>query len=67
MMFGENANYWYPISKEDVEKSVKSLHSLVSQVKNPDEVSKWMKQRRSELGETIGTDNAEGFRRYKLS
>tara|TARA_B100001750_G_C15300918_1_gene492236 strand:- start:71 stop:793 length:723 start_codon:yes stop_codon:yes gene_type:complete len=67
MMFGENANYWYPISKEDVEKSVKSLHSHVSQVKNPDEASKWMKHRRSELGETIGADYAEGFRRYKLS
>ncbi|MBI21228.1 MAG: GlcNAc-PI de-N-acetylase [Chloroflexi bacterium] len=67
MMFGENANYWYPISKEDVEKSVKSLHSHVSQVKNPDEASKWMKNRRSELGETIGADYAEGFRRYKLS
>lgn len=67
IMFGENSNYINPITKEDLNKAIKALQSHVSQLKDPDEAAKWMTKRREDLGDTIGCDYAEGFRRYKLS
>ena len=50
-----------------VNKAIKALQSHVSQIQDPNEAAKWMTKRRVDLGDSIGCDYAEGFRRYKLS
>ena len=65
-IFGESSNFWYPISAGDVEKSTEALRAHVSQIENPDEAIKWMKKRRADLGNQIGAEFAEGFRRFNL-
>ena len=66
MTFGKSSNFWYPISAGDVEKSTEALRAHVSQIENPDEAIKWMKKRRADLGNQIGAEFAEGFRRFNL-
>lgn len=67
MMFGENATRFNPLEEVDVDTGIKALQAHVSQVSNPEEAAKWMKQRRREMGEKIGAEFAEGFRSFKLS
>ena len=67
MMFGEDVSRFNPLEESDVDTSIKALHAHVSQVKNPEEAAKWMRQRRKDLGEKIGAEYAEGFRAFKLS
>jgi LmbE family N-acetylglucosaminyl deacetylase len=66
MMFGEDVSRFNPLEEVDVETSIRALHAHVSQVKNPEESAKWMRQRRKDIGERIGADFAEGFKSFKL-
>ncbi len=67
MSFGENANFWNPLNEQDVEMSIAALKNHTSQVSNPEEASKWMKQRRADLGKKIDAEYAESFRKFTLS
>ena len=64
MSFGTTANFWNPLEEEDVDKSIAALAEHASQVGNPEESAKWMKQRRAELGKQIGANYAESFRKF---
>ena len=66
MSFGTTANFWNPLEEQDVDTSIAALAKHASQVGNPEESAKWMKQRRAELGGKIGADYAESFRKFKL-
>ncbi len=66
MSFGDNANFWNPLTEDDVETSIKALKKHVSQVANPDEAGSWMKKRRAELGNKIGAKYAESFQKFVL-
>ena len=66
MMFGENVTRYNPLEEVDVDTSIKALLAHTSQVGNPEEAAKWMKQRRRETGEKIGAEFAEGFKSFKL-
>ena len=66
MTFGEGADFWNPLTEQDVDTSIAALKEHASQVSNPDESAKWMKKRRAELGQKIGTDYAESFRKFTL-
>lgn len=66
MMFGENVTRYNPLEEVDVDTSIKALQAHVSQVSNPEDAAKWMKQRRREMGEKIGAEFAEGFKSFKL-
>lgn len=66
MMFGEDVSRYNPLEEVDVETSIRALHAHASQVSNPEESGKWMRQRRKEMGEKIGADFAEGFKSFKL-
>lgn len=66
MSFGENANFWNPLEEQDVDTSIAALAKHASQVSNPEESAKWMKQRRADLGKQIGADYAESFRKFTL-
>ena len=67
MSFGDDANFWNPLEERDVERSIAALKSHASQIVDPEEVEKWMKKRRSELGKQIDSDYAESFRKFKLN
>ena len=67
MTYGDNANYWNPLTEQDVETSIYALQDHVSQISNPEEAGKWMKKRRAKLGEKIGADYAESFLKFTLS
>jgi hypothetical protein len=67
MSFGDNANFWNPLTEEDVDTSIFALKQHTSQVDKPEQAGKWMKQRRAELGKKIGVDYAESFRKFTLS
>ena len=66
MSFGDNANFWNPLTEDDVETSIKALKKHVSQVSNPDEAGSWMKKRRAELGKKIDAKYAESFQKFVL-
>ncbi|MEE8045659.1 MAG: PIG-L family deacetylase [Dehalococcoidia bacterium] len=66
MTFGEGADFWNPLTEQDVDTSIAALKEHASQVSKPDEAAKWMKKRRAELGQKIGTDYAESFRKFTL-
>ena len=66
MMFGEEANRFNPLEEVDIETSIRALHSHASQIKDPEESGKWMRQRRKDLGAKIGADFAEAFKAFKL-
>lgn len=66
MSFGLDANFWNPLEERDVDVSIAALANHASQVSNPEESAKWMKQRRAELGKQIGADYAESFRKFTL-
>ena len=67
MSFGDKANFWNPLTEEDVETSIAALKQHVSQVADPDNAGKWMKERRAELGKKGGADYAESFQKFTLS
>ena len=67
MAFGDKANYWNPLTEQDVETSISALQDHISQISNPDEAGEWMKKRRANLGEKIGADYAESFLKFTLS
>jgi LmbE family N-acetylglucosaminyl deacetylase len=67
MSFGDSANFWNPLTEADVDTSIAALREHTSQVSNPDESAKWMKQRRAETGKMIDADYAESFRKFTLS
>jgi LmbE family N-acetylglucosaminyl deacetylase len=66
MMFGEEANRFNPLEEVDIETSIKALTAHTSQISNPEEAAKWMRQRRKDLGEKVGAKFAEGFKSFKL-
>ena len=66
MMFGEEADHYHPLEAQDVETSIEALLSHRSQIDNPEEVPKWMRKWRTELGKKAGTDFAESFRKFDL-
>ena len=66
MTFGEGANFWNPLEEQDVDTSIAALQQHVSQVSNPEESAKWMKERRADLGKQISADYAESFRKFTL-
>jgi len=66
MSFGDNADFWNPLTEQDVDTSIAALKQHVSQVSNPEESAKWMKQRRMDLGKKIGADYAESFKKFTL-
>jgi LmbE family N-acetylglucosaminyl deacetylase len=66
MSFGDSADFWNPLTEQDVDTSIAALQNHVSQVSNPEEAAKWMKQRRAELGKKIDADYAESFRKFTL-
>lgn len=66
MTFGDDADFWNPLTEEDVDTSIAALKQHASQVINAEESAKWMKQRRADLGKKIGTDYAESFRKFTL-
>ena len=66
MSYGTTANFWNPLEEQDVDTSIAALAEHASQVGNPEESAKWMKQRRAELGSKIGTDYAESFQKFTL-
>ena len=66
MSFGTTANFWNPLKEQDVDTSISALGKHASQVCNIEESAKWMKKRRAELGEQIGADYAESFRKFTL-
>jgi hypothetical protein len=67
MSFGDNANFWNPLTEEDVDLSIAALKQHTSQVVDPEQAGKWMKSRRAELGKKIGAEYAESFRKFTLS
>ena len=67
MSFGDNANFWNPLTEEDVDLSIAALKQHTSQVDDPEQSGKWMKSRRAELGKKIGAEYAESFRKFTLS
>ncbi len=66
MSFGMDANFWNPLEEQDVDTSIAALQKHASQVSDPEESAKWMKQRRADLGKQISADYAESFRRFTL-
>jgi LmbE family N-acetylglucosaminyl deacetylase len=67
MTFGEGADFWNPLTEQDVDTSIAALKEHASQVDDPDQAAKWMKSRRADLGKKTGTDYAESFRKFTLS
>ena len=67
MTYGDNANFWNPLTEQDVETAISALQDHVTQISNPDEAAKWMKKRRANLGGKIGADYAESFLKITLS
>lgn len=66
VMYGEQANFWYPLEEQDVETSIRALKNHASQISNPEDAGKHMKERRAELGRKIDTEYAEAFRKFTL-
>ncbi len=66
MMFGEEANRWNPLTEEDMDKSVAALMEHKSQISDPENSGKWMRERRREAGESVGAPYAESFRVFVL-
>jgi hypothetical protein len=66
MSFGDNADFWNPLTEQDVDTSIVALKQHASQVSNPEESARWMKQRRMDLGKKIGADYAESFKKFTL-
>ncbi len=66
MSFGDTANFWNPLTEQDVDTSIAALQAHVSQVSNPENAAKWMKERRAELGKKIDAPYAESFRKFTL-
>jgi LmbE family N-acetylglucosaminyl deacetylase len=66
MMFGEEADRYNPLEEVDVDTSVRALHAHTSQISDPENSGKWMRQRRKELGAKIGAEYAESFKAFKL-
>jgi LmbE family N-acetylglucosaminyl deacetylase len=66
-MFGEDATRFNPLEEVDVDTSIRALHAHTSQIKNPEESGKWMRQRRADLGAKVGAAYAEAFRAFTLS
>ena len=67
MTFGDGADVWNPLTEQDVNTSIAALKEHTSQVNDPDQAAKWMKQRRAELGKKIGANYAESFKKFTLS
>jgi len=67
MTFGDGADFWNPLTEQDVDTSIAALKEHTSQVDDPDQAAKWMKQRRAELGKKIGANYAESFKKFTLS
>lgn len=67
MTFGDGADFWNPLTEQDVNTSIAALKEHTSQVNDPDQAAKWMKQRRAELGKKIGANYAESFKKFTLS
>jgi LmbE family N-acetylglucosaminyl deacetylase len=67
MTFGDGADFWNPLTEQDVDTSIAALKEHTSQVNDPDQAAKWMKQRRAELGKKIGANYAESFKKFTLS
>nr|MBC8452985.1 PIG-L family deacetylase [Chloroflexota bacterium] len=67
MSFGENANFWNPLTEQDVDTAITALKQHTSQVSDPEQAGKWMKQRRADLGKKIDAEYAESFRKFTLS
>lgn len=65
-MFGDNADKYNPLEEVDVDTSIAALHAHTSQIGNPEEAGKWMRERRRELGEKVGAKYAEAFKAFKL-
>ena len=66
MMFGEEVTRYNQLEEVDVETSIEALKSHSSQISNPEESAKWMRQRRKETGAKIGADYAESFKSFKM-
>jgi len=66
MSFGTTANFWNPLTEQDVDTSIAALQAHESQVSNPEDAAKWMKERRAELGKMIDAPYAESFRKFTL-
>lgn len=66
MTFGETVDRYNPLEEVDVETSIRALHAHASQIKDPENTAKWMRQRRQETGAKIGADFAEAFKAFKL-
>ena len=67
MTFGDGADFWNPLTEQDVDTSIAALKEHTSQVDDPDQAAKWMKQRRAELGKKIEANYAESFKKFTLS
>jgi LmbE family N-acetylglucosaminyl deacetylase len=67
MSFGTTANFWNPLTEQDVDTSIAALKAHVSQVSDPDNAGKWMKERRTAIGKKIDAPYAESFRKFTLS
>jgi LmbE family N-acetylglucosaminyl deacetylase len=67
MSFGDGANFWNPLTEEDVDLSISALKQHTSQVDDPEQAGKWMKSRRADLGKKIGASYAESFRKFTLN
>jgi LmbE family N-acetylglucosaminyl deacetylase len=67
MSFGDGANFWNPLTEEDVDLSIAALKQHTSQVDDPEQAGRWMKSRRADLGNKIGAVYAESFRKFTLS
>jgi LmbE family N-acetylglucosaminyl deacetylase len=65
-MFGDGVDKYNPLEEADIETSIRALYAHVSQIKNPEESGKWMRQRRKDLGEKIGAEYAEAFKAFRL-
>jgi len=65
-MFGDAADRFNPLEEVDVDTSIRALYAHVSQIKDPEESGKWMRQRRKELGQKVGAEYAEAFKAFKL-
>lgn len=66
LAFGGKSNHYNPLEEQDVERSIRAISAHKSQLDRPDEVPKWMRKWRTELGKKIDAPFAEGFRKFDL-
>ena len=66
MMFGEHATFWNPLTEDDVATSIKALLAHKSQIGDPEQSGKWMRQRRKDSGARCDAPYAESFRKFLL-